>query len=587
MVTNKPATDTAADTRPRRGRLRRWAVRAAWTGGILVVGWSVFAIWVERACIYAPPPLPPAGTVRAEPVAAEADGTTRAGACWFHADEGISELYLEGGPVQRGEATASLCGALHDRQEAQLLSELDRMLPAGPRRHVVRKGLLFAFRDLPGYIAQEYQVEAAAMARVFAAGPRRPMDDEFPVYHRVLFYQSLYDTGQAMAEAGLVDVDAGCTSFAAAGPLTSGGGLVVARNCDFEAGNVFDDAKVVQFVRADGATPYVAVAWAGMLGVVSGVNRDGLVVMLHAGRTEASKWPRPGRPVPMILRDALAADRTIEDVAERFRTSPTHAAAIVLVAETGSGRSAIIETDPARTVVVRPGSGATVVANHMTSREWDGDTVVAAARSQGTSALRLARMQELVEASAGRIDVASAGAILRDRRGAGGAEIGTGNRTSISALIVAHAVVVDGATRTLHVARAPRGLGEFVAYDLARFFDGAAPRGPADVRAAGAPSIPAAADARRASEVDRARRLMRDAGDARSDGRTADAITLSTEAAGLMDRAPEALLALAESLHAAGDVAGAARVATEALTRQPAPGNELLRLRSLATPPGR
>src|SRR6185503_1024103 len=158
---------------------------------------------------------------------------------------------------------------------------------------------------------------------------------------RILAYQSMYDVGQAMAEAGLVDSEVGCTSFAASGSATSTGGLIVARNCDFEAGRVFDRRKVVYFVRPERGQRCVTVSWAGIVGAVSGVNESGLVVMLHAARTEKTKWPHVGRPVPMILAAALREDRTIEDVAKRFRESPYHAAALIVVPETNTGLSAV------------------------------------------------------------------------------------------------------------------------------------------------------------------------------------------------------------------------------------------------------
>jgi hypothetical protein len=88
------------------------------------------------------------------------------------------------------------------------------------------------------------------------------------------------------------------------------------------------------------AQRYVAVSWAGMADVHSGVNESGLVVMLHAARTEQSKWPHVGRPVPLILAAALRGDHTIEEVAQRFRDSPFHAATMVVVAETATGRAA-------------------------------------------------------------------------------------------------------------------------------------------------------------------------------------------------------------------------------------------------------
>src|SRR6185503_11130194 len=126
-------------------------------------------------------------------------------------------------------------------------------------------------------------------------------------------------------------------------------------------------------------------------------------------------------------------------------------------------------------------------------------------------------------------------------RGLHGADIGIGNRTAISAMLVAHAVVWDGAARRLYVSRAPRGLADFVAYDVGPFLDGAVPE-PTSVRVPGPPAIPTLPDPQLAERVERARDLIRSSDAARSDDPAA-ALRDAEEAVLLTDRAPPALLA--------------------------------------------
>lgn len=574
----------AGPARPRRTRLRRAARLAAWSAGGLVVLWFAFAAWIESTCVYEAPALPASHPALALRPVDAGGGVVRCGDAWVHRDLGISELYLEGDAVARGSAMASLCSADMDAQEAQLFADLDRLVPGAVRRYFVRKAALFLFRDFQDHVDDGYELEAAAMVPALARGSRPSPADAFPIYHRVLFYQSLYDIGQAMAEAGIVESEIACTTFAASGAATAGGRLVLARNCDFEAGPIFDDRKVVFFVAPDRGARYVAVSWAGMMGVVSGVNEHGLALVLHAARTERTRWPRTGTPVPFLLRDALLHDRTIEEVAERFRRNGAHAAALVVAAEAATGRSAVIETDPERTVVVPATDEVSVCANTLTAPEWQADTVVAAGLRAGSSPLRHARLRELVDASRGRLDVATAGSILRDRKGVGGIDTGLGNRSTISAVIAAHAIVYDAAAGRLHVSRAPRGLGEFVAYDVARFFAGGRPAGPADVRAAGPAAIPAA-DVGRVADIDRARAILRDCAPLLASGDDDDAErarVAAEEAAALTDDSPEALLCLAEALATLGRADASRAAAERALGRQPVPGPERERLLTLA-----
>ncbi len=569
-------------------RWRRLLVRIALGAGtllaLLLLAGLGFCLWVEHACTFPPPPLPAGNPALAEAVKPDGPGLRRCGACWVHEDEGIREIYLEGDAVARGFGMASLCRETLDAQEDQLFHDLDRLLPGRLRRFVLLRLVMFAYRDLRSYLEDAEMLEAAAMVPALERGGPRPQADVLPVYQRVLFYQTLYDTGQAMAEAGLVDTAIECTSFAASGAATKSGRLVLGRNCDFEAGSIFDDRKLVYFVVPAEGARYACVSWAGMIGVVSGVNEHGLVLMLHAARTESTRTPSAGRPVPFILRDALLHDRTIEEVADRFRRSPRHAAAMVLVAEGATGRSAVIETDPTRTAVLEARDGVIACANTLRDPGWKDDAVVAATGRAGSSPLRLARMEELVGQSRGRLDAAEAARILRDRRGLGGADIGLGNRTALSALIAAHAIVYDAAAGVLHVSRAPRGLGEFVAYDTARFFRGGRPRVPEDLRVPGPAAIPAAGDLGAPGRAAKAAALLGESRAALARGDAGAALSRASEAAAADEDSPESLLAEAEAYLAAGRAGESRAAAARALQRQPVPGPERSRLLTLAKP---
>ncbi len=552
--------------------------------GLLAATGIVLSLWVEQVGIYEAPPIEAAHPAFAHSVVTDplSAHVRRYGESWLHQDRGVAELLLVGGPVDRGAAMGALCADALREQEDTLVTSLERLLPPGLRRAVVRKFVLFAYRDLQTYVDDDVEIELAALARALADHPPHALEAEFPEFHRALFYQTLYDTGQAMAEAGFVEAELGCTSFVAGGAATASGAQIVGRNCDFEAGPVFDDRKVVFFIVPQSGQRYVHVAWAGMAGVVTGVNESGLVVLLHAARTTSSRWPRVGAPIPLILRDALREDSTIEDVAARLEQSPQHAAAIVVVAETRTGRSAVIETDDQQTVVTMSDTDVLVAANHLRSAVWDGDEVAEAARRVGSSSLRQARMSELLDESLGEIDATRAVAVLRDDGGLGGLDIGHGNRTAIAAMITAHAVVIDASPRELHVGRAPRALGRFVSYDLARFFAGGVPGGPSDVRVTDATPIDSEVRVDTAIDVASGRRLLRVAASARAEGDTARAREAAAQASELLSRSPESLLELCEALMLCGDASGARELAETALGRQPVPGVERERLLTLA-----
>ena len=135
---------------------------------------------------------------------------------------------------------------------------------------------------------------------------------------------------------------------------------------------------------------------------------------------------------------------------------------IYLLADGKTGETAAVEKTPTASAVRR---GEKPAPRGQSSRdpEFAG---AAAISGSSTSRYRRRRLDELVSPLSGRLDIALSAAVLRDRRGLGGREIGPGNRNAINGLIASHSVVFDLSARRAWVAAAPHGLGEFVAYSL-------------------------------------------------------------------------------------------------------------------------
>ena len=94
---------------------------------------------------------------------------------------------------------------------------------------------------------------------------------------------------------------------------------------------------------------------------------------------------------------------------------------------------------------------------------------LARAQRQGTSLARRARLEELLQEHRGTLDVASAVAILRDKKGPGGAERSLGHRATINPMIATHSVVADVSAGVLWVSRGPHQLGAFDPYRITEF----------------------------------------------------------------------------------------------------------------------
>ncbi len=398
----------------------------------------------------APPEAPP--TVMAE---LRSEGEHRSlGPCWWREHHGQHVMYLEGDALQRGYCNARLSAPILPKQQAALDDALNTFLPFLPLQHAVVRGLLFTYRHLPEALSATEKLQLLGVARG-RAGVYHSVRETFV---RVLYYHAIHEVSQAMVDNPLL----ACTAFATHGE----GGTLLARVFDFEGGRVFDTDKIVVFTKPDYGIPYVSVVWGGMIGVVSGMNSAGIAIVLNAAASD--DFETVGTPTTLVVREALQHARSIDDVVATFERHRISVADIFTVADGKTGELAVIEASPRR-VVVRREQGRVLATNHLLHPDFAADRSNAERVLESTTGTRLARLEELVE---GPLDREAALAVLRDRKGPGGADRPLGHRGTIDALIAAHAVIFEPDTLKLWVSTPPHTLGAFVGYDLGAVMDG-------------------------------------------------------------------------------------------------------------------
>src|SRR4030095_2767651 len=130
------------------------------------------------------------------------------------------------------------------------------------------------FRNMERLMSDGHRREIAATPIAF---PPDPWAVKIPSYQRMVYLHSLYDIALSFEHSPLI----GCTSFALTGDQALEGHAILARNFDFEAGPVFDEGKAVFLVRENGRIPYASVAWPGLVGAVTGMNAEGVAVVVH------------------------------------------------------------------------------------------------------------------------------------------------------------------------------------------------------------------------------------------------------------------------------------------------------------------
>lgn len=459
-----PPTSSAADGAPaaspggppRRGRLRTWGRRLAIALG-LAVALPVAAHWTVSCATRLDPPA-----IEVAPLGEVIDdgGLRRLGPGWARRRGAMLEVKLSGSPEAVGQQMGRLLHPEMVAIEDELLGQFRHFVPLSPLRTLIVDVARARFGDADLGMDPRRRREIAAQSLAFQPDP---FDGFMPTYDRFVFLNSLYDVSLSFEHSPLL----GCTTFVARGEATEGGKVLLGRNFDFEAGPTFDHGKAVFLVHEEERIPYASVSWPGFVGAVTGMNAEGLAVVVHGGR--AREVEPGGEPVPHAVREVLGRARTVDEaiaILEQRRPMVSH----ILIVADAAGDAASIERAPGAPIHARRGAPVLAVTNHFEG-PLAGDPKNQAVRQATSTLARRARLDEIVAARTRPMTVEDAVAVLRDKRGAGDRELPLGDRRTLDALIATHGVVADLTDRALWVSEGPHLVGRFVRFDLRRLLD--------------------------------------------------------------------------------------------------------------------
>jgi isopenicillin-N N-acyltransferase-like protein len=375
---------------------------------------------------------------------------------WTRRRAGLREVCLRGSPEAIGASEARL---LRDRMiadEERLWRDYERYVPWWIARVGIQDFSRLRYRHIERGIPDARRRELAAQSLAFEPDPLTP---HLPTYHRMVFLHALYDIALSFEHSPLI----GCSTFALGPHMTGDGHVVVARAFDMETDEVLDRDKAVFLVSEDGAIPFASVAWPGFVGVVTGMNAEGVFVVVHGGR--AGQPRAEGMPVAFSLREVLEHAHDAKEGVSILRTQEVMVSHIVFLAD-GKGRFAVVERAPGVPAYVREAVDTAVVTN-----DFEGplasDPRNQKVRTTTTSVARAERLKHRIARlapSAGSPHVALD--ILRDHGCDADDPCQIGDRRSIDALISTHGVVADTTDRVLWVSVGPHLAGKFVRLDL-------------------------------------------------------------------------------------------------------------------------
>jgi isopenicillin-N N-acyltransferase-like protein len=219
---------------------------------------------------------------------------------------------------------------------------------------------------------------------------------------------------------------------------------------------------VITIARPEGRIAWAGVGWPGLLGVVTGINAEGIAVLVDPARTVDVRVTRTARPVAMLARSVLEQARTLDEAIKLIESSVTLGSAVIAVVDGTSGKWVQIERTPSKAIVERnPRSPA--LGDALTTNALSGDPENDRAKRMLPTQNRIERAAKLLRTPLP--DVAAMAAILRDRRAPDDAPRPPGHRGAIDDGRAVQIVIIDPALLALWIAD-PRAGGRMRALDL-------------------------------------------------------------------------------------------------------------------------
>ena len=253
-------------------------------------GWMIRRTEVYGKLFVEPPPKATAG--RAGWVQTIGEGADR-----------ITVVYLEGSHYEMGRRYGELLGAqvracmrgVLDGWRVEVGESMPKPLPRG---WLTGSLLDEAYALMEPYIPAEYKDEMRGLAEGSGV--------------------SLTDIHRVHAIPGITETS--CSAFAAFGTATPDGSLYQLRILDYIMDFGIQDYPVIAVYRPDRGNAYVSIGWAGFVGVVSGMNGEGVAVS-EMGMGDAPDETLRGMPMIFLFKRILQYADNVEQATGIIRSA--------------------------------------------------------------------------------------------------------------------------------------------------------------------------------------------------------------------------------------------------------------------------
>ncbi len=424
---------------------------------LLIVG---FIVYYQIATRILPPDIKNKQALKQEVIQRTKDTRIINNHNWLRKSKsGLWEMRLQGQPFDLGVYNGKLTEDLIKIQELAFVEQINKIVPSKNYLKFLKYFIGWFNRDIDTYIPQEYLDEIYGIS--FSCS--HEFDYISPVYERMLNYHAAHDIGHALTDLALV----GCTSFAV-NMNGDSSNLLVGRNFDFYINDDFAKNKIVVFVEPDSGYRFMYVTWASMMGVVSGMNEQGLTVTINAAKSNIPT--KAAIPISILAREILQYASNFNEAIAIAKKRHTFVSESLLIGSANNNSALIIEKSPTKMGIYTTGNDYLVCSNHYQSEPFARDKSNLENIANSASFYREERCEQLITEVDSSFTYRDAAFVLRNPYGLNNQNIGIGNEKAMAQMISHHSVIFEPEKLIVWVSTQPWQLGEYVAYDLKKVF---------------------------------------------------------------------------------------------------------------------
>jgi tetratricopeptide (TPR) repeat protein len=372
---------------------------------------------------------------------------------------GLWELFVSGNDFELGVINGKLTKELAHYQEEAFVEQLKELVPSNFYINFLKYFIAWFNRDIDKYIPVEYQKE------IYGVSLSASNKFEFiaPNYQRILNYHAAHDIGHTISNMNLV----ACTAFGVKNHRSEDSTLLVGRNMDFYVGDKFAENKIVAFCKPENGYPFTCITWGGFIGVISGMNNQGLTITLNSAKSGLPSSAKT--PVSILARMILQYASTIDEALQIANQHETFVAESFFISSAKENDFAIIEKSTDTTALYHQTTDELILTNHFQSEALKNRPLTIENKKTSETVYRWQRAETLLNAKEVHT-VDSFVEILRNQKGENGKDIGLGNEMAINQLIAHHSVVFKPKQLQMWISVGPYQLGKYIAYDLNKIF---------------------------------------------------------------------------------------------------------------------